>query len=680
MQISIPEDQALQMSIDQPSTTIAGQRNVANSLNRAVEIPYNNAYLNKIKQELIAIYSNPSNPDFQTRKIIANKIDTIVEQYYRALLQSGYCKNRQEYDNASLSLVNLNQQKISEISQYKQNESCLVKSIFAKDSFGGLIVASYPAYLFLTDIKQFGAESAFGNVMSLTYKTSTGNKVRLPFLVKSTKDPNDKSLHLESVIGEYINNLRSLVPNFVYSLGVTTCSPAINDPNTKNNLSFCDADGEVTYLVLEDLSPVTDLSKVCDDPNTTFNTWFNYYMQVAFALHIAHDVYDFTHYDLHWQNVLIKDMGKTIQYKINFAGTDIYIKSNALSIIIDLGRAHIKTKQGQHLGTDVGSLGIFPDRSFVLYDLYKLLMFSAGSILYSKRTDTAIQQMLGSMNEIFYYFNKTDNFQDMINIWRDNTYSLYSNFTDMKDASEFFNYVNTNQVLSQNLESFISITKYQGIDEHEFRQVSSNYNLWSDLLNANINITNPNQLLYLYETTKNDPVKQRIVANQIAAFTSSNNLNDYYQQLNSKFNSLQGRLNKQSLSRISQQFDPSNYNPKDVSQWQKVSELLLSTVLYIHDFQNYFQMLFDLYSLANIAGMNIRVDPDKQTYYNYVINDIFKPTSGRLSRIINLYRYNRVNIADDDTNRYRKLIFLMENTEKLVDAVIAQQSKAAILF
>ena len=101
----------------------------------------------------------------------------------------------------------------------------------------------------------------------------------------------DENIH-EAFIGLYaINHLRAIIPNFVYTYGIFR-NPCIFEKSSQCN-----------YLLLE-LIPGQTWKKFIRTATT--DQFVNTFLQLCLSLKIAKEKYDFTHYDLHYENIIIK--------------------------------------------------------------------------------------------------------------------------------------------------------------------------------------------------------------------------------------------------------------------------------------------------------------------------------------------------------------------------------------
>ena len=115
------------------------------------------------------------------------------------------------------------------------------------------------------------------------------------------------------------------------------------------------------------------------------------YLQVLNPLNLAYKKFDFTHYDLHSENVLIQELPYPISIPFYHPdGRTLYLRTNFLARIIDYGTAHVKI-EGQHFGVfRAENRGqIFPDRSFPMHDAYKLLLLLTFAMpIFEKKTQS----------------------------------------------------------------------------------------------------------------------------------------------------------------------------------------------------------------------------------------------------------------------------------------------------
>lgn len=265
-----------------------------------------------------------------------------------------------------------------------------------------------------TSGKRIGAPSANGLVVITSLRTAKDIAViKAPL----KKDKQLDMVHEVFVATHGTNFLRGKIPNFAYVYGGFQCAPSVFD--TKGKLiSLCGTGKERTqYIVYETISPAIDfheaVSNDAGEDRLTPETLFNYFLQVALATYMAWKAFDWTHYDLHSENVMLRRVPHhpkfTMQYDFKRNGKDekIYVTSDRVATIIDFGYSHIKTK-GQcgskkqnkcDYGYSIPTYGVFPERSFPLFDMYKLLLFIASDAVYAQRKD--LIEVLGKMYEYF---------------------------------------------------------------------------------------------------------------------------------------------------------------------------------------------------------------------------------------------------------------------------------------
>jgi serine/threonine protein kinase len=214
------------------------------------------------------------------------------------------------------------------------------------------------------DFKKVGAESAEG--VAIMASMSDHDKL---FIIKGPRSKSSDLAH-EAVVGLALNPLRAMIPNFSWVFGVLRCSLPITD-NDKV-LSWCDANDPVTYVVYERVPGISlrDFLKTAAPEQ-----FLDVYLQVLESLHMASKFCQFTHYDLHYDNIIIRplDNEATIAYEID--GNVFYHRTKNVATFIDYGFAHAVYK-GEHFGRyDFQGYSVMPDRAYTMFDAFKLLGF-----------------------------------------------------------------------------------------------------------------------------------------------------------------------------------------------------------------------------------------------------------------------------------------------------------------
>lgn len=240
------------------------------------------------------------------------------------------------------------------------------------------------------------------------------------FAVKVAKSPDTDNLSHELLVGLYgTNQLRQMIPNFNYIYGGFKCSPPLLDPDDNKVVAWClHSENAVNYIVSENLEgslPMSEYIHTCS--NTEFLSIF---MQVVYSLYLANRVADFTHYNLNHDNVRIRiPKGPTylsyFQIAYETENGPEYITTRSIPTIINYETAHIilaetittnivKVSDQVHYGKS-GYLpySVFPYRSFIMYDIYKFLMYCMMEAAQHNN-----KPVYDECAKIFRYWNQTE--------------------------------------------------------------------------------------------------------------------------------------------------------------------------------------------------------------------------------------------------------------------------------
>jgi hypothetical protein len=249
---------------------------------------------------------------------------------------------------------------------------CIFESILAhqgKLAYGGLRENERIRHWIRAD-KQIGSESVFGYAITTSFDDEDNLLVaKAPRSGFGSSD----SIH-EYIVGAFaLNELRKYLPNFAYVFGTFDCaSPVIGQDKWID--TWCGYQPGVHYVLYENVSPAKSLGEA--NRSIPFPQFLNYYLQVLLSLRLAHKMYDFTHYDLHDQNVLIRNLGRWVAVEYETHRAVEYIETDTIATIIDYGQSHVKI-DGKHFGYfGLEAYGTSAAHSFPLFDAYKLLLMS----------------------------------------------------------------------------------------------------------------------------------------------------------------------------------------------------------------------------------------------------------------------------------------------------------------
>jgi hypothetical protein len=277
----------------------------------------------------------------------------------------------------------------------------------------------------LSGLKQIGSDSVEGVAL-----VAGIDKTDNIFVIKAPRDARRDNLQHELFVGVYaLNNLRTKVPNFAYIFGGFRCAPPVIGADKKVT-SYCANDRyNVNYVMYENIAPAMSMREYCR--TCTAQQFFDKYLQILLALRQAKISCDYTHYDLHDENVLIRKLEKKIKFAIPYtteSGREL-ITTDAIATIIDYGYSHVKY-QGENFGMyTLQQYGVLPDRSFVLYDAYKLLMFSLLSM--QQNNNKAFNQVA----KAFRFFNESENINDALSKQLKNFFAIPASLENVRSMS-----------------------------------------------------------------------------------------------------------------------------------------------------------------------------------------------------------------------------------------------------
>ena len=237
------------------------------------------------------------------------------------------------------------------------------------------------------------------------------------FAIVKTDITRQGSLFHEYFIGAYcLNPLRALIPNFAYVYGYFRCGMPVRLPDRNTAESFCSKMSESGYMLQEKIESES-LEKLLFTKQLDDFDLLSTICQVVLALRTAYMLTDFTHYDLHTGNIMLRklDSPATVRYCFNpmtpsgVVGSNqmpaggqipvgnqtslekgsidcqpVYIVCRYVATIIDFGRSHA-TFQGQHyyFKTAEKWADVYRGTSHPAQDLYKFISYIVFVILKS---------------------------------------------------------------------------------------------------------------------------------------------------------------------------------------------------------------------------------------------------------------------------------------------------------
>ncbi len=331
-------------------------------------------------------------------------------------------------DSVHNHLSGLNPRKINDLldkyfysHEVMNSISCLFQSFLVNNA----INPSESIKNYLDYIKLISVPSAYGVAMFGSLKIPSSQI----FVIKTVKNIDKDNLAHESVVGLFgTNKLRKKIPNFSYVFGSFKCSLPFID---KEINSWCNLNlTKSNYILYEKvLNSVTyaDFLK-----NATLKEYFQLLLQILYSLKIAHEDIDFTHYDLHAQNILIKKLPSSFAIKYD---ENVYIQSPYIATIIDYGSSHIKYNGLDYGNTDptLYSFGIMRNKSNLLYDVYKIVV---QPLAYMIKANLSLYSIV---RDIPKYFNDTESTFDILEN-QNATYFIAPNYIDF-DIKDFIEYV-----------------------------------------------------------------------------------------------------------------------------------------------------------------------------------------------------------------------------------------------
>ena len=314
---------------------------------------------------------------------IQNKfISDKLTKYTGCQIQDKHLYNLKNVCTSCVSMI-LNQKFIKPVDM--QAIFCLFDTIFLKTSKrkeNGIYVLTKNIRDYIKKIELLSVSS---NVEGYIYIANFFSS-DIQAVIKFQK--NDS--HISSTIREYyiginiLNKLRYLTPIFVYTLGAFYCAKTIevnrygHEIPIRNPLSvLCDETTEKnTAFVVYEKIPGETIQNLLEQDKLTFKQFLNIFIQLLLGLEVAQREARFTHFDLHCENIIIRQNDLS-SYNVHLdMSTYNVVNPEFIPVIIDFGLS-TSYIENRYIGSyDHMRYNIL---NFMVpgYDMYRFLVHSA---------------------------------------------------------------------------------------------------------------------------------------------------------------------------------------------------------------------------------------------------------------------------------------------------------------
>lgn len=309
---------------------------------------------------------------------------------------SKYIATNYFYGNPMMSLVEI----INYLTTIKKNRKILFSSIVKWFSVPEkLHVDSTQSIIYLMELKQ-SRDKIIDIILKIDQKSTEKNSYREYFITLTQ-----------------LNNLRYYLPNFMMTYGQFKCiKPSVSTEKIYFK-KMCQPKGNyVNYTLYERIVGIS-LETYLTSYKLKYETFINCFVQLLFALEKAQEKCGFTHFDLHYDNIILKESNIS-EYDVYCNGVKYTVEiDDYIPVIIDYGHACVKKYNGntyRYIG-----YGDFPEHgmmNFIVpgYDIYKIMYFCIYKLdreiqNNSEETSSESKKILNMFRKIFsYFYGKSD--------------------------------------------------------------------------------------------------------------------------------------------------------------------------------------------------------------------------------------------------------------------------------
>ena len=216
-----------------------------------------------------------------------------------------------------------------------------------QDFFGG-----FNKFKYVTGIKKIGKASKNGYILEIQYSKENYNAHSI---LKNALEKDSDNLAYEFFVGQYINKKINRFPCFLETYGLFIRKPHVqqiidlqNDLSLLSNANQTKTNEDIYKISCEESKSLSLLIQHISNAQTLGDKLHYPDFIINDLLYVLYQIYmplmclqnEFTHYDLHTNNVLMyePEIGKYIQYHYFVNDTKISFKSKYIAKIIDYGR------------------------------------------------------------------------------------------------------------------------------------------------------------------------------------------------------------------------------------------------------------------------------------------------------------------------------------------------------
>jgi len=281
-------------------------------------------------------------------------------------------------------------------------------------------------------------------------------KIKNKLVIKTPKDDDEiRNMLFEYYIGsKFINKLRNKTPNFMYTYGIFMCNPLIKikkvsgKEDIKINVAFCNDNNKNNIYVLFEKIDGTTLHDYIQQIKTEqgFDDVINSVIQIMLSLDIAQKEGQYSHNDLHTDNVMLRNIDNPLTYDYLIGKSKYTMNMNYIATIIDYGMNRF-VEDNIPLGVTVSErFELLPYKNTTASDIFKFLVSSIFSVIVLiKKTPNVYNSMKNKIDDTIEFlisFFRGRYKHDMLTHWDE--YLLN------KTESNFTKFMNTIFTMKKN--------------------------------------------------------------------------------------------------------------------------------------------------------------------------------------------------------------------------------------